>query len=220
MRKLDLIWIPTKIVGVVTFSIAILAVLMSTSCATPSDPDHPCQDALVESCLRLQAFECQYFDDEVCETYVQDCLADPVSSHRFEASPLDDLDGDGRAELFLEWPSTMGASGNVAGLLVLSRDGETCGGGTTEMGFVQLEVLDSSHNGLPDLWTFNRGGCAGAEGGAGIYEYDGERYTMVRVDHCPCPTEDIVRAGDYPKSCLLRWGPVDEVEGFFGPVSG
>lgn len=147
------------------------------------------------------------------------CLGDPAPDARarwtaiFEQEadnwfrpthPLDeglwpDLDGDGVAERAWYVSGRCGASGNCDYLLYAS--GRGCPRYVGHVYGVDLTPLQTSSNGLADLWTFSRAGCAGAAGTAAIYRFDGTEYVASKVVHCPCPSSE----PDAPRAQECRW---------------
>lgn len=111
-----------------------------------------------------------------------------------------DLDGDGVEEWTSYLSFRCGASGNCDGLLYVSNSG--CRRFVGRTFGVQSEPLPTRHNGLADLWSFHRTGCAGARGTVGLFTFDGSEYQLAREVECPCPLDG---APEPPECRLLRY---------------
>jgi hypothetical protein len=125
-------------------------------------------------------------------------LEEPGPSPIMERAPFPDLDGDGVAEHAWVPVYSCGASGNCTQHLYLSGAGCPVYAGV--LYGVQVEVMPGPPGNPPDLWTFLRTGCAGAEGTVALLRFIDGRYRLVADQHCPCPTGE----RPPPATCLLR----------------
>jgi hypothetical protein len=136
---------------------------------------------------------------------LEDTRADAVARVASDAADMDlrkveypDLDGDGVSEH--AWVDTWscGASGNCTEQLYLSGAG--CPTWAGEIHGVQVEVLPRASGEPPDLWSFYRTGCAGAQGTAALLRLVEGQYRLVASQRCPCPTPGV----HIPAACRLR----------------
>ncbi len=99
-----------------------------------------------------------------------------------------DLNGDGRPERSVACREGCGATGNCPYELYLSF-GKDLYFDAGDLSGIGPKKLESSHNGLPDMVAYWKGGCVGMEGTGSILEYDGSEYLPGQTFECDCEAE-------------------------------